>query len=226
MELATGACQNGGMTAETIARLRISLDDIRPEIWRVVEIQTSASLRAVHDVIQAAMGWQDCHLWEFDASGHRYGLPDPQWPINDLAAAKNTRLSTLIERGVRTMTYTYDLGDDWRHTVSIEAVEQGDGKVTYPRFVSGQGRCPPEDVGGRPGFESFLEAIADPAHPEHRALLRWYGRPYDPEDMGECAAKRRIGIIARRRLAAKAAGAKRRTATVGTGSRFSARSKA
>lgn len=65
------------MTAETIARLRISLDDIRPKIWRVVEIQTSASLKAVRDVIQAAMGWQDYHLWDFDAGGRRYGLPDP-----------------------------------------------------------------------------------------------------------------------------------------------------
>lgn len=59
------------VTAETIARLRISLDDIRPEIWRVVEIQTSASLKAVHDVIQAAMGWQDYHLWDFEAGGRR-----------------------------------------------------------------------------------------------------------------------------------------------------------
>lgn len=82
------------MTAETIARLRISLDDIRPKIWRVVEIQTSASLKAVRDVIQAAMGWQDYHLWDFDAGGRRYGLPDPQWAIDDLAAAKNTKLAS------------------------------------------------------------------------------------------------------------------------------------
>ena len=72
MELATRACQNSGMTAETIARLRISLDDIRPEIWRAAEIQTSARLKAVHDVIQAAMGWRDYHLYAFDAGGRRY----------------------------------------------------------------------------------------------------------------------------------------------------------
>jgi hypothetical protein len=217
MELATGACQNGGMTAETIARLRISLDDIRPEIWRVVEIQTSASLKAVHDVIQAAMGWQDYHLWDFDAGGRRYGLPDPEWPIEDLAAAKNTKLASLIERGITTMTYTYDMGDDWRHTVTIQAVETGDAKVNYPRFVAGQRRCPPEDVGGLPGFENFLDVIADPAHPEHREVLRWYGKPYDPEDMAELAAKRRIGVMARRRVAAKTAAAKRKSTAAGTG---------
>ena len=217
MELATEACQNGGMTAETVARLRISLDDIRPEIWRVVEIQITASLKALHDVIQAAMGWQDYHLWDFDAGGRRYGLPDPEWPIDDLAAAKNTKLASLIERGVTTMTYTYDMGDDWRHTVTIQAVETGDAKVNYPQFVAGQRRCPPEDVGGLPGFENFLDVIADSAHPEHREVLRWYGRPYDPEDMAELAAKRRIGVIARRRLAAKNAAAERKSTAAGIG---------
>ncbi len=135
-------------------------------------------------------------------------IPDPEWPIDDLAAAKNTKLASLIERGITTMTYTYDMGDDWRHTVTIQAVETGDAKVNYPRFVAGQRRYPPEDVGGLPGFENFLDVIADPAHPEHREVLRWYGRPYSPDDMAELAAKRRIGVIARRRLAAKKAAAK------------------
>ena len=205
------------MTDETIARLRISLDDIRPEIWRVVEIQTSASLKAVHDVIQAAMGWQDYHLWAFDAGGRRYGVIDAEWPIDDLAAAKSTKLASLIKRGIATMTYTYDMGDDWRHTVTIQAVEAGDAKVNYPRFVTGQRRCPPEDVGGLPGFENFLDVIADPAHPEHREVLSWYGRPYNPEDMAEVATKRRIGVIARRRIAAKTAAAKRKATAAKSG---------
>lgn len=213
MAPATGPCQNACMTAETIARLRISLDDIRPEIWRMVEIQTSASLKAVHDVIQAAMGWQDYHLWTFDAGGRRYGLPDPDWPDENLAAAKNTKLANLIDRGISDMIYTYDLGDDWRHTVTIGAVEQGDAKVIYPRFVAGRRRCPPEDVGGWPGFENFLAALADPAHRQHRELLEWYGKPFNPEDMDELAILRRIGALARRRLAAKVAATKRKSAT-------------
>ena len=52
------------------------------------------------------------------------------------------------------------MGDDWRHTVTIQAVEQGDAKINYPRFVAGQRRCPPEDVGGWPGSENFLDSIA------------------------------------------------------------------
>jgi hypothetical protein len=71
-------------------------------------------------------------------------------------------------------------------------------------------QCPPEDVGGLPGYERFLDALADPAHPDHRELREWNGGPFDPEGFNHRAARRAIGRIARRRSAAKAAYAKRR----------------
>jgi hypothetical protein len=33
-------------------------------------------------------------------------------------------------------------------------------------------------VGGLPGFEMFLDAMADPSHEEHDRLREWYGGPY------------------------------------------------
>jgi hypothetical protein len=50
-----------------IAVLRIELEDIEPLIWRRVAVPTSMNLKAVHDVIQATMGWLDYHLWQFEA---------------------------------------------------------------------------------------------------------------------------------------------------------------
>ena len=41
---------------DQIARLRVSLDETEPEIWRQVEVGLGASLQDLHDVIQAAMG--------------------------------------------------------------------------------------------------------------------------------------------------------------------------
>jgi len=70
--------QNCGMTQETIARLRISLNDIEPAVWRIVEMPVAGSLKMLHDVIQAAMGWQNYHLWHFEAGERRYGMPDPK----------------------------------------------------------------------------------------------------------------------------------------------------
>ncbi len=199
------------MTDETIARLRISLHDTDPKIWRVVDVPLTASLKMLHDVIQAAMGWQDYHLWEFEAGDRRYGLPDPEWRDDELAAAKNVKLGILIDRGVREITYTYDMGDNWEHSIAVEAVLPGETDTKYPRFIDGARRCPPEDVGGVPGYQNFLEAIADPDHEEHGELRQWYGGPYDPDDIDELITKRRVAAIAIRRAAGKTAYAKRQT---------------
>ncbi len=85
MELAGAICKAGGMspTPKTtasdsfneIATVRIELRDTDPLIWREVEVPTSVTLKVLHDVIQAVMGWFDCHLWEFVVGKQRYGLP-------------------------------------------------------------------------------------------------------------------------------------------------------
>jgi hypothetical protein len=187
------------MTEVKVARLRTSLEDWEPEIWRVVEVPMAASLKMVHDVVQAAMGWQDCHLWAFEAAGKRYGPTDPGWSDEEFASAKKVKLGALIDSGAREWLYTYDMGDDWRHIVKVESVGPSEAGFKYPRFVAGAGRCPPEDVGGLPGFDYFLEAMTDPAHEEHAELLAWYGGPFDPEEFDERAAELRVAAIAKRR---------------------------
>ena len=105
LELATRAIQTSGMTASdeaAITILRIELEDIEPLIWRRVAVRTSMNLKAVHSVIQAAMGWLDSHLWEFTASERKYGIlipNDPEWNgrIDNAAAMK---LSALVANGV------------------------------------------------------------------------------------------------------------------------------
>lgn len=44
----------------------------------------------------------------------------------------------------------------------------------------GENACPPEDVGGVPGYFEFLAAINNPAHEELSTMLRWIGRSFDP----------------------------------------------
>jgi len=188
-----------------IACLRVQLDDWQPAIWRRIEVPMTATLKAVHDVIQAAMPFDDCHLFEFRAGGKRYAIPDREWDsLRDRTySAKTTRLGTLVDRGISELAYTYDFGDDWRHTVTIEAVVNAAPDAEYPRYVDGAGRAPPEDVGGIPGFELFLEALADPQHEHHRDLVRWYGQPFDPEQPATDEILLRIGKFARRRALGK-----------------------
>ena len=115
-----------------IVRLRISLNEIEPEIWRTVDMPSTGSLKMLHDVIQAAMGWEDYHLWHFETGDRRYGVPNPEWPDHYLAAAKNVKLGSLIDRGIRQLTYTYDMGDDWGHTIVVEEIGPARANAVYP----------------------------------------------------------------------------------------------
>jgi hypothetical protein len=171
----------------TIAALRIELEDIEPLIWRRVAIPSSMNLKAVHGVIQAAMGWLDCHLWRFETNRHKYSLlipDDPMWNER-ITDAATTKLSSLIADGVVAMTYVYDMGDDWRHRIIVEKFMPAETKASYPQFLGGERRCPPEDCGGAPGYYEFLGNIASKQSKKRKAALDWYGGPYDPDDIDE-----------------------------------------
>jgi Plasmid pRiA4b ORF-3-like protein len=202
----------GGMTvADRIARIRVELKGIDPTIWRRVEVSLTTSLKGLHDVIQAVMPFENYHLFLFEVGGKRYGISDPKWDrVRETLDAKNVKLGTLVERGVRAFSYTYDFGDDWRHSVIIENVTAANPTLDYPRFIDGSRRAPPEDVGGIPGFEEFLDTIANPRHPEHKRLTEWYGSSFDPNDLNLTVIGDRIGKLARRRALGKAGYAKSR----------------
>src|SRR5690606_19689467 len=54
------------------------------------------------------------------------------------------------------------------------------GPLDSPWCLDGANACPPEDVGGIPGYADFRAIMADPAHPGHDDLIQWCGEPFDP----------------------------------------------
>jgi len=196
---------------DRIARIRIELDGIDPAVWRTVEVPLTTRLSGLHEVIQAAMLFDNAHLFQFDVGTKRYAIPDPEWEdVRKTVDARTTHLTTLIGRGVASFLYTYDFGDNWQHTVTIESVTDADPALDYPRFIDGSRRAPPEDVGGIPGFEQFLDALTKPHHPERENLLRWYGRPFDPDDIDAAEITARVSKIARGRARGETTRAKGR----------------
>jgi len=199
---------------DRIARIRIELKDIDPTIWRRVEVPLTTSLKGLHDVIQAVMPFENYHLFLFDVGDKRYGISDPEWDhVRATLDAKNIKLGALVERGVSAFSYTYDFGDDWRHSITIEGITAADPTLDYPRFIDGSRRAPPEDVGGIPGFEEFLDAMTKPHHPEHQRLTEWYGGSFDPDDLNLPVISGRISKLARRRALGKAGFVKSRGPT-------------
>ena len=79
------------------------------------------------------------------------------------------------------LSYTYDFGDSWRHTITLEKTVPVETGKFYPFCTEAVGACPIEDCGGVPGFMLFLVAIKDKKHPMHKEMLEWYEGEYDPD---------------------------------------------
>ena len=205
LDSAERARQHGGMN-DQIARIRITLEDMKPAIWRRVELPVTNSLKTLHLAIQACMLFENYHLFRFDIGDAAYGIrfDEDDFMIGTRDAA-HMRIGKLVERGTTSFTYTYDFGDDWRHRIEIEEIAPAIDGIDYPRLVDGERRAPPEDIGGIPGFEAFLEAMAKPRHPERKSMIEWYGRLFDPLDISPDEINARMAKLAKRRALGKAA---------------------
>lgn len=204
------------MTADTIARLKITLDDVKPTVLRCVEVPFDIRLDRLHLTIQAAMGWTNSHLYEIRAGGVGWSTPHPDgdW-AGDVLDARKARLNDVLEDvGRKTLNYLYDFGDGWKHKITIERLLDRVPGVLYPRLTEASGRCPPEDVGGPWGYAEFLEAMSDPKHERHDELAGWIDEDeFDPTAVDTDRRAQSVAALAQhwaRRPATKRA--RRRTA--------------
>ncbi len=164
-----------------VFQLKVTLRDTKPAVWRRVLVDGSSTLDHIHEMIQAAFGWWDYHLHDFEIDGSNYGIPDPDgddWGVPTIDET-GARLDSIAGPGSRFL-YRYDFGDNWRHDVEVEKVFPVDAVMVVPACVDGRRACPPEDCGGTGGFEDLLAILADPRHPEYRERREWMGRDYDP----------------------------------------------
>jgi Plasmid pRiA4b ORF-3-like protein/PBS lyase HEAT-like repeat len=161
-----------------IYRLTIDLVGSRPRIWRVVEVPGDVTLERLHDIVQAAMGWEDRHLWRFSAGGRRFEYPE----IDDLGNsehASRTLLWEIASKEGAQLQYSYDFGDGWTHDIRVESIDPPEPGVEYPRCIGGARACPPEDCGGIPGYESILAARENPNDPEWHHAMEWLGKGFN-----------------------------------------------
>ncbi|MDO8877182.1 MAG: plasmid pRiA4b ORF-3 family protein [Pseudolabrys sp.] len=140
------------MSPETIARIKVTLNDVEPEVLRRIEVPFDIRLDRLHLTIQAAMGWSNMHLYEIRGRDVGWGIPDPDWGDGPLDARKARLDDVLEDLGTKTLRYLYDFGDGWEHTLKIERLADPQPGVGYPRLIEVSGRSPPEDVGGPLGL--------------------------------------------------------------------------
>jgi hypothetical protein len=171
--------------------LRIELQDIEPLIWRRIIVPNHWTLASLHHYVQWVMGWTDTHAHEFHVKER---VLAPAWWIQEVELDMPTanylderRFSVAAAANELGMggefEYRYDMGDGWRHRLVVEAVPVAwsGSDLPLPACSAGENACPPEDVGGPPGYEHFLAVIGDPSCEEFDDTLRWIGGPFDPK---------------------------------------------
>ena len=166
---------------KSIVSLKVTLRGTRPPVWRRLLIPGTMTLADPHQAIQAAMGWEDCHLHAFDIGGRQYG---DRHTVDDVADENRLTLNSMLKSGVARFVYTYDFGDDWEHIVVMEKRAPAVEASSYPACVAGKRNCPPEDCGGAWGYQHLLDVLANPAHParvEQTEWFEWVGK-FDPDD--------------------------------------------
>lgn len=140
--------------------LRVELMLVPYPVWRVLRIGDQATFWNLHIGIQDAMGWshRHRHLFTTDHPGTgermRLGIPEggtyhgrgavlPSWKV---------RVVEVVRADHPPFLYTYHLGEEWQHEVSLVAVESSGAAGPTPACLEGVGACPPEDCGGPEAF--------------------------------------------------------------------------
>jgi hypothetical protein len=179
---------------DDVFELRITLRYIEPAIWRRVRVPAGATLALLHEIIQIAFGWENCHLHEFEIGDTRFTPPDVRDQLRS-ADEHAAPLGAVVSVGSRFM-YRYDFGDDWDHEIVVERkIAGGDKSIVC---TGGARACPPEDCGGPGGYDRLLEVLADPKDEEHAEMKEWVGRGFDPEKFNLAAVNKLLVALSKR----------------------------
>jgi len=125
----------------TTVQVRVSIDRIEPQLWRRLVVPSHFNLRELHLVLQAAFGWMNAHLHEFEIGGLRYGneFLDIERAYDDPRIFEETevRLRDFTREPGTEFRYVYDMGDKWLHTVCLERHLEEEPAPKVARCVEG-----------------------------------------------------------------------------------------
>ena len=198
--------------SQNIYQFKITLEHVKPSIWRRIQIPATYTFWDFHVAIQDVMGWDDYHLHAFEIiepqTGRKIVLSDEsdeefleenkdsiqpdmdylkRFPI--MRYENEACIASYFSEPKQKALYEYDFGDSWKHKIVLEKILPLEPGVQYPRCLAGKRACPPEDCGGIWGYEELLEIMKDPFHEEHKERMEWLGDNFDPENFNPDSVK-------------------------------------
>ncbi|WP_330911095.1 plasmid pRiA4b ORF-3 family protein [Nostoc sp. UHCC 0870] len=102
---------------QTVYQLKITLKNIRPPIWRRIQVLSSTTLEQLHLIVQEVMGWDNYHMHQFSIAGIDYGQTQREFNVR---SEKTVKLSQVVKSEKFKFSYTYDFGDSWEHEILVE----------------------------------------------------------------------------------------------------------
>ena len=167
--------------SDNVFQLKITLNHIKPPIWRRVLVDSDIKLPDLHKIIQTVMGWTNSHLHQFIIGNRYYSLPDDE-SFCEAVDYRRIKLDSLCNTPKSKFIYEYDFGDGWEHSIVIEKILPREKNTYYPICIDGKRSCPPEDCGGTFGYENLITIINNPEHEEYDEMMEWLGDYFDPKE--------------------------------------------
>src|SRR3989338_6598283 len=170
-----------------VYQFKISLENVKPLIWRRIQVPETYTFWDLHVAIQDSMGWLDYHLHQFDLINpqirrkEEIGIPDEDGEL-EILPGWEIPISSYFSLENKKADYLYDFGDGWEHMIVIEKILPQEQGSRYPVCIAGERACPPEDCGGTWGYENLLEIIKDKKHEEYKRMMEWLGGKFNPEE--------------------------------------------
>lgn len=104
--------------------IKVTIEDTHPPVWRRILVPNGISFRDLHDILQIAFGWEDEHLHNFTFPNRYIQITqDGGSGYGDYVEESDAVIDDFIEV-CKWIRYTYDFGDDWRHKIVLEKVDE------------------------------------------------------------------------------------------------------
>lgn len=139
----------------------VSLEDVQPKIWRSFLLRSGSTFHDLHDTIQTACGWEDCHLYDFKEIKRRVRIADSPYCEgygDGCPSANEIEIDSFFEKAGDRCIYEYDFGDCWRHLVTLKSITKISGQFRR-KLTGGERAFPLEDSGGIMGYEENINAL-------------------------------------------------------------------
>ena len=131
-----------------IYRLKVTLQETAPAVWRRLLVPADMSLAKFHRVLQESFGWTNSHLHCFECWSGRFGMVGIEEDADDLKDERRTKLASVLPNESARLTYRYDYGDDWEHLVVLERILEPDHTTTRCAWAA-PALAHPRTVGAR-----------------------------------------------------------------------------